>query len=161
MTLGGMADGTQDAALDPVVARAGLRWKRISLVFVTLIAVVFIGLSCWQIIPVVFGAWIRPLPQANPGSPERICAEGVRRMARALDRAKSMAGGPSFDLALRPDWNVAFATRQACAHSPEGLDAWAALVRLRSAEEQLAGRGGDLLDPLQRQVASHLPADLR
>jgi hypothetical protein len=154
-------DGSPDAAPDRAVARARLRRKRIALVAVTAVALAFITLSCLQIIPAVFGAWVRPLPQASPGSNERICAEGVRRLAQALDRAKGMAGGPGFDQALRPDWNIAFATQQACAHSPEGLDAWASLVRLRSAEEQLAGRAGDPLGPLQRQVASHLPVDLR
>lgn len=155
------ASGDANAA----VARAGLRWKRISLVFVTLVAVAFIAVSVLQIIPDVFGAWVHPLPPASPGSPARICAEGVKTLARALDRATASAGSPGFDQALQPEWNDAPTVEQACARSSEGLDAWAALLRLRSAEQQLARRGGDPpgqdLATLQREVASHLPVDLR
>jgi hypothetical protein len=162
-----MAEAPQPAS-DAVVARAGLRWKRVSLVFVTLVAVAFIAVSVLQIIPDVFGAWVHPLPPASPGSPARICAEGVKTLARALDRASPSAGSPAFDKALQPEWNDAPAVEQACARSSEGLDAWAALLRLRSAEQQLARHAGDPpgeqaqdLATLQRQVASHLPVDLR
>jgi hypothetical protein len=155
------SEGVQDVA----AARAGLRWKRISLVFVTLVAVAFIAVSVLQIIPDVFGAWVHPLPTASPGSPPRICAEGVKALARALDRASASAGSPGFDKALQPEWSDAPAVEQACARSSEGLDAWAALLRLRSAEQQLARRGGpppgEDLARLQREVASHLPVDLR
>jgi hypothetical protein len=166
MTLGAMAEppspeAAPGGAPDAAVARAGLRWKRASLVFVSVIAVAFIAISVLQIIPAVFGAWIRPLPPASPGSPERICAEGVHRLAGALDRASAMAGGPAFDGALQPEWNDAPGVEQACARSPEGLDAWASLLRLRSAEQQLAGRDGEPLVRLRREVSSHLPADLR
>jgi hypothetical protein len=172
MTLGVMADGTPqssppaptDAGVDERVARGGLRWKRVSLGFVSAVAVGFIALSVAQIVPAVFGARIRPLPSATPGSPARICAEGVRRLAGALDRAGALAGGPAFDEALAPAWSDAPAVEQACARSPEGLDAWASLLRLRSAEQQLARkgvRGPDAVGDLQREVASHLPGDLR
>jgi len=172
MNLGVMADGTPqssppaptDTGVDERVARGGLRWKRVSLGFVSAVAVVFIALSVAQIVPAVFGAGIRPLPSATPGSPARICAEGVRRLAGALDRAGALAGGPAFDEALAPAWSDAPAVEQACARSPEGLDAWASLLRLRSAEQQLARkgvRGPDAVGDLQREVASHLPGDLR
>jgi hypothetical protein len=162
-----VASGDADAAL--ASARAGLRWKRISLIFVTLVAVAFIAVSVLQIIPDVFGAWVHPLPPASPGSPARICAEGVKTLARALDRASASAGSPAFDEALKPEWNGAPTVEQACSRSSEGLDAWAALLRLRSAEQQLARRGGETPGPdyardlatLQREVASHLPVDLR
>ncbi len=151
------------------VARAGLRWKRGSLLFVTLVAVVFIGLSVLRIIPDVFAVWVHPLPPASPGSPARICAEGIKSLAKAVDRARPSAGSPAFEQALRPEWDAAAPVEQACAQSSEGLDAWAALLRLRSAEVQLARRGGDPLGQeyaqdlatLQREVASHLPVDLR
>jgi hypothetical protein len=160
-----MADGTPesppDEATERLVARAKLRWKRLSLVFVGFVAVAFIGVSVAQIIPDVFGAWVHPLPPSSPGSPARICAEGVRDLAKALDRARDAAGGPGFGKALQPEWAGAPGIEQACARSSEGLDAWAALLRLRSGEEQLAREPGDPLAPLQRAVASHLPADLR
>src|SRR5271165_1820383 len=97
-----MAEATPEA-----VARAGLRWKRISLVLVTAVALAFIAVSVLQIIPDVFGAWVHPLPPASPGSPARICAEGVKTLARALDRATPSAGSPGFDEALKPEWNDA------------------------------------------------------
>ena len=160
-----MADATPNAPPDDAserhIARVALRWKRISLVFVSVVAVAFIAISVLQIIPDVFGAWVHPIVASTPGSPPRICADGVLTLARALDRAKDAAGGPGFDRALQPEWNAASGIEQACARSSEGLDAWAALLRLRRAEEQLAGSPGDPLAPLQREVASHLPADLR
>ena len=157
-----MQPGTSGAAVGAVdVARSALRWKRVSLVFVTAVALGFIAISVAQIIPAVFGVGVRPLPAAAAGSTEGACAEGVRRLNRALDRAGPLAGGPAFAEALQPEWNDAPGTQLACGRSSEGLDAWAALLRLRSAEEQLAGRGDRDVATLRREVASHLPAELR
>jgi hypothetical protein len=127
------------------------------------VAVVFIGLSCLQLVPDVFGAGVHPLAAGPAGSPEQVCARGIQKLSGALDRARSAAGGPGFEGALQPEWADAPQIQASCEKSSAGLDAWAALLRLRSAEQQLA-RSGDslaLLDPLRREVASHLPADLR
>src|SRR5271168_2039603 len=112
-------NGRPDDASERHIARVALRWKRISLVFVSLIAVAFIAISVLQIIPDVFGAWVHPIAASTPGSPPRICAEGIRTLARALDRAKDAAGGPGFDRALQPEWNAAPATEEACGRSSE------------------------------------------
>jgi hypothetical protein len=156
-----MPDGPDDAPPNAKVARARLRGKRIALGIVITVAVVFIGDSARQIVPAIFGAGVRPLSSAAPGTDARTCAEGVSRLARALDRARAAAGSPSFDDRLLPEWTDAPRLRVACAASPEGLDAWASLERLRTGEEQLAGRDDSALDPLRRDVGAHLPPDLR
>jgi hypothetical protein len=134
------------AQADPAaIARARLRGKRVALGIVITAAVVYIGASALDIIPAVFGAVMHPLPAAPPGTPARACAEGIRRLASTADAT----GGDD--------------VQRACAASREGLDAWAALERLRSAERQLAGRDGSEqeLQNLHFQVLAHLPADLR
>jgi hypothetical protein len=157
-----MTSAMPDVDPAPVdVLRAGLRGKRIALTLVIVVAVVFIGASALQIVPSVFGVWVTPLPAAAAGSDARVCAEGVTRLARALDRARPAAGSPSFDEQLLPEWADATRVHAACGSSAEGLDAWAALQRLRSGEEQLAGRDRATLDPLRRDVVKHLPPDLR
>ena len=142
-------------------ARARLQGKRVALGVVLVVSVALIGSSAMQIIPSVFGAGIRPIPATPPGSSARTCADGVRKLERALDRAEDSAGSSSFQVRLQPEWAGAAAIEEACNQSSEGIDAWAALVRLRSAEEQLAPRPGSELEPLRRDVIAHLPADLR
>jgi hypothetical protein len=134
-------------------ARARLQGKRVALVAVIAVAVVFIGASAVQIIPAVFGAGITPLPAAPPGSAARACADGVRALLRQLDTEPgAREAGDEWDR-----------TARTCEGSAEGLDAWAALMRLRSAERQTSGQRIDRaeLAPLRRDVAAHLPPDLR
>ncbi|HEY8088786.1 MAG TPA: hypothetical protein VIF09_13095 [Polyangiaceae bacterium] len=145
---------------DDATTRASLQGKRIALVVVIALSVALIGASAWQIIPAVFGANVAPLPASPPGSAARTCAEGVRRMAQALERAQGAAGSASFGERLSPEWDAAADVQKACEASPEGEDAWAALARMRCAAEQLAPRGGELAT-LHRDVMAHLPADLR
>ncbi len=127
------------------IARARLRGKRIALGIVITVTVAYIAASAVDIVPAVFGVVMHPLPPAPPGTPARACAEGIRRLVSGPDPG----GGDE--------------VKQACTASREGLDAWAALVRLRSGERQLAGRNGSdqELQELRRQVLAHLPADLR
>jgi hypothetical protein len=148
---------------DAALARAKLRGKRAALGVVIVAAVAIIASSAVQIIPTVFGAGIVPIPSGAPGSNERACAEGVRALANALERASRSAGSESFVERLRPEWDREAAVHEACQSAGGGLDAWAALARLRAAEEQLApvpARSSEL-DPLRRQVEAHLPSDLR
>jgi hypothetical protein len=151
-----MPEATRDDA-----ARARLQGKRVFLGLILVVSLAIIGSSALQIIPAVFGAGVRPIPAAPPGSSARSCAEGVRKLERALDRAADSAGSASFQAGLQPEWAEAPAVSQACSQSSEGIDAWAALARLRSAEEQLSPRGVAELEPLRRDVIAHLPADLR
>jgi hypothetical protein len=134
-------------------ARARLQGKRVALAIVITVAVAFIGASALQIIPAVFGAGIKPLPSSPPGSSTRACAEGVRTLLIATGTVDPSKAPPP------PEWER---VGHACESTPEGLEVWAALMRLRSAAVQLAYRGdGAELDPLRRDVAAHLPAELR
>jgi hypothetical protein len=142
-------------------ARARLQGKRAMLVVIGIASFAIIGSSSLQIIPAVFGAGIRPIPASPAGTPARTCAEGVRKLERALGRAADSAGSASFQTRLLPDWEIEGAVRQACGQSSEGIDAWASLARLRSAEEQLGPSARGELEPLRRDVLAHLPADLR
>lgn len=158
---------------DAAVAKARLTGKRVALVLVIAVAVAFIGASAAQIIPAVFGLGIAPVPPAPPGSPERACADGVRALMAALDRAGSLTLSrisaedddatleARFRAALSPDWDRAEEVHAACKSSLEGQNAWASLMRLRSAEEELARRGRIELGPLRRDVVAHLSTDLR
>jgi hypothetical protein len=195
---------------DPSLASARLRGKRVALGVVIVAAVAIIGASAVQIVPAVFGFGIVPVPAGPPGTSERECAEGVRRLKLALDRAvgagpaaarpegtaasenaaagpqgtaasenaaagpQGAAGGASFGSRLRPEWDDEGAVFESCRHAREGLDAWAALLRLRAVEEELARQPSSgttsaeitsdpfrvHLEPLRRDVAAHLPADL-
>jgi hypothetical protein len=159
---------------DPALARARLRGKRAALGVVILASVAIIGSTAVQVIPAVFGFGIVPV-SGPPGTRERACAEGVRRLQVALDRAVGAgapgdgrtAGGGSFGSRLQPEWNDEAQVFESCRSARQGLDAWAALLRLRSAEEQLALGSRTLeefradLEPLRRDVAAHLPADMR
>jgi hypothetical protein len=142
-------------------ARARLQGKRAVLGVVLVVSLGIIGASALQIIPAVFGAGVRPIPASAPGTPGRDCADGIRKLVVALDRAADAAGSASFRTRLQPEWALEVSVRQSCRQSSEGLDAWAALSRLRSAEEQLSPHGGTELEPLRRDVNAHLPADLR
>jgi hypothetical protein len=143
----------QAQASPTAIARARLRGKRIALGIVITVAVLYIGASAVDIIPAVFGVVTHPLPPAPPGTPAHACAEGLSRLVSTTD-----SGGDD-------------EVQRACAQSHEGLDAWAAFERLRSAERQLArparagteARSGSEqeLQELRRQVLAHLPADLR
>jgi hypothetical protein len=139
---------TADAS--ETLTRARLRGKRAGLGIVIAAAVIFIADSAVQIIPAVFGAGIAPLPRGAPGSPERTCAVGLRDLAGAL-----LGRGPGVPA------ERAAGVERACAAAPNGKDAWAALERLRFADAQLAGRDPAALEPLTRDLAEHLPADLR
>jgi hypothetical protein len=151
-----MTDGPAKDAQE-AVARARLRGKRAALVVVIAVAVTFVGASAAQIIPAVFGAGTVPIPAGPPGSSARVCAEGVAALLRVMGDDVPEAEGQA-DTWVRAE--------AACGQSPEGLDAWAALQRLRVTRVQLVGTSGHVrasaeLDPLRHDVAAHLPADLR
>jgi hypothetical protein len=160
---------------DPL-SRARLAWRRaaIGLLFAT--ATVFIGVSAVQIIPAVFGAGAKPLaPDSATG---RECAKGLRDLEHALDRAteQAMVGGAAagahaagstnddqeaalsaFRDRLRPEWDTQAAIADKCKASPHGAEAFAALARLRRADEGLVRRQAVEVLPLRRDVAAYLP----
>jgi hypothetical protein len=146
-------------------AHARLQGKRAAHGVVIVVAVAFVGASAAQIIPAVFGTGIRPVPSTSDGSPEHECVHGVRSLGLALDRASEQAWSTpvradddspldAFRRSLVPEWNAQANIERACARSREGLAAWAALLRLRTAEE-------NVVLPLRRDVTAHLPAELR
>jgi hypothetical protein len=144
---------SDDPGPDPDAARARLQGKRVALVLVIVVAVAFIGASAVQIVPAVFGAGVTPLPAAPPGSTARACADGVRTLLQQL-------GSEAAEHEPDEHWDR---TARSCQGSPEGLDAWAALMRLRSAQRQTSGQRVEHseLAPLFRDVTAHLPPDLR
>jgi hypothetical protein len=161
----------------PDDARARLEGKRIAHGIVLVVAVTFVAASAAQIIPAVFGMQSRTFPPTPPGSPERVCSDGVRTLALALDRGEkqawSLLGGnaaadsdaydslQTFRRALFPEWDAEPSVEQACSKSHEGVEAWAALLRLRRAAEQIVLRDVTELLPLRHDFAAHLPVDLR
>jgi hypothetical protein len=156
---------------------ARLRGKRVGLGIVTTVALAFIGASALQIIPAVFPAERPPGAAAPEGTPMRECARRVRSLALAIDRATANAWSSHaivtadgageapplrvFRQALTPEWSDEAKVREICFESPEGAEAWAALVRMRSTVEQIIVRDFSDLLPLQHDFAAHLPADLR
>jgi hypothetical protein len=158
---------------DPGAAAARLRGKRAALGLVIVVSLLFIVSSAGQIIPAVFGAGFTPLPAgAPPGSAEQRCAEGVRTLADALDRAggrlssvAAAADEEDIKAALRPilspEWDRAEEVQSACDQAQGGPSAWASLQRLLMAEEQSGRLDRGDIRAVQRDVAAHLPADLR
>lgn len=158
-------------------ARARFEGKRLAHAVVVAIAVAFIGASAVQIVPAVFGTQTQLVSSTPAGLSDRACAEDVHSLMLALDRATGQAWSPraaravseadedaviqAFRQGLAPEWNADATIAQACAKSREGFEAWAALLRLRRAEEQVVLRGFVELVPLRRDVTAHLPADLR
>jgi hypothetical protein len=158
---------------DGTVGAARLRGKRAALAVAIVISLAFIVSSTAQIIPAVFGVGFAPLPSgAPPGSAEGQCAVGIRALALALDRAGgrlSSVASAADDTAtmavlrttLSPEWDRADTVRAACEKVSGGALAWASLQRLRVAEEQAGRLDRDALTSVRRDVAAHLPADLR
>jgi len=168
-----MTDEAGDADDDPRLSAARLRGRRVALALVTVVSLAFIVSSTVQITRAVFGLGFEPLPAgASAGSPEQLCASGIRGLARALDRAggrlssvASAANDAETMAALRPglspEWDGAEGVRAACDAAHGGPAAWASLQRLRVAEEQSGRLGQDELSSVRSDVAAHLPADLR
>jgi hypothetical protein len=157
---------------DGVVAAARLRGRRMALMAVVVVSVAFVASSALQIVPAVFGSGFTPLPSgAAPGSPEQRCAAGVRSLADALDRAGSRlasvarptrsSSAGALTPGLSPEWDSAGEVQSACTEAQGGPQAWASLQRLRMAEEQWGRLDRDDIEAVRRDVAAHLPADLR
>jgi hypothetical protein len=158
-------------------ARARREGRRAAHAIIVVVAVLFIGDSAAQIMPAVIGAGIRRIPTAPPGSPEQACSQGVRSLVLALDRASleawSLLDAPlqgetesdpallAFHRGLLPEWSAEKKVETTCESTREGPAAWAALLRLRRAQEQVVLRSRMELVSLRRDVAAHLPGDLR
>jgi hypothetical protein len=140
--------------------RARLRGRRAGLGLVIVAASAFIAVSTAQITSAVFGLGTEPLASGPGDSPERRCAVGISQLVRALERPVQ-ADPPTARAASAADWKDADSVEQTCRTATGGLDAWAALLRLKAAELQLTHAGPADLQPLRGEVAAHLPPDLR
>lgn len=149
-------DGYMTATVSRDEPTARKEGRRAAHLIVIAVAVLFVGASAAQIIPAVFGVGIQPIRSTSERSPDRACAEGIHLLAVGLDHANEEAWRGLTEW-TRASGNV----EPTCAKSGEGLDAWAALLRLRRAEEAVVVRAGAELAPLRHDVEAHLPADLR
>ena len=137
-----------DEPLDEAHAPAALQGKRVALGVVIAATVAFIMATAIHVIPAVFGVSIAPVRAGAPGSAE--CAAGLRNLELGPERGDSPARTEPID-----------AVHRACVLTPEGLQAWASFERLQVAQKQLKGRDPEALAQLKRDLAAHLPSDLR
>ena len=124
-------------------------------------AAAFVLLCVREIVSGVFGLREAPIASAPVGSPGRACADGIRDLLRALDRGVVAASSARdekdavarLDAALSPEWDREPALAATCTGDANGAEAWAALLRLKRAEEGEAGRRAVLVEPLRADVA--------
>jgi hypothetical protein len=130
-------------------------------VFVSIVAV-FIVITTTQIARGVFGLGA---PKSGAGvAPPPACIAGISRMSSALDRAVAAtsqttdahAVAGAFANAAKPEWDDSDKVQVDCAATPEGQDAFAALLRLRRVEETSLGRHVAEVSPMKQDVAAYL-----
>ncbi len=146
---------------------AALRKRVRSIVYGAYVAfaILFILLSITSLVDGVFHTTAAPLSSSTPTPDTKICVDGVRSLTAALDRGRLAAAAKresadlkqAFDAALAPDWDDEARLSVACGHDPRGADAFAALLRLRRAEEGFLGREIAEIAPLRRDVEAYLP----
>jgi hypothetical protein len=133
-------------------------------------ATAFVILSTWQIIAQVFGFTAAPLTAGVPAPPSTAgpCAEGIRAFSAALDRgvaasstARTEAEALAQMRAAMPEWEREAAIASTCGADPRGAEAWAALLRLRRAEEGAAGRRVVDVAAVRRDVEAYVGPDRR
>jgi hypothetical protein len=136
--------------------RAG---RLVGLGVVIAVTLAFTAASAYQIVTSALELPVRPLPGAPSGEAESICAEGIRSLTNEL---------PAFDESdrdqpprLAKSASFIASVEISCAHSTEGLDAWASFLRFEEATKQLPGGSREELTVLRRNVYAHLPAELR
>ena len=143
-----------------------------------LFATAFILSSAAQLMSAVLGLRIEPVtaaPQAATTPPltepgRAACAAGIERLIAALDRAfleaskLATAGAMSADGVVTafqgsalPEWSEEAAIETGCRSDPHGSDAFAAVLRLRLAEESFLRRQIVELSPVRRDVQAYLP----
>jgi len=150
---------------DPSAA-ARLRGKRFALAIYGAFASVFVAMCTWEIVAGVFGIGAAALPTPGPGAlaPEG-CAADIRVLRAALDRALAASVTATDDAtalatyrrALSPEWDGEKSTEGRCASEPRGTDAFAALLRLRLAQEASLRRQIVEMAPIRRDLAAYLP----
>jgi hypothetical protein len=143
-------------------ARARRLGKRIVIAVYGGFAAAFVSLAALQITIQCFAVGAGPIDQSTAAGAE--CANGIDKLRQALNRAAARARTASdaddaqnvFRMVLAPDWLDEPAVRARCAADPRGADAFAALLRLRVAEESHAARDAAEMAALRRELAAYL-----
>ncbi len=141
--------------------RAGARIRTIVYGLYVAFAAAFVLLCVKELVVGVFGMREGTVASAPAGSPGRACADGIGDLLRALDRGVLAASAARdekdavtrLDAALAPEWDREAALATTCGADANGAEAWAALLRLRRAEEGAAGRRAVLVGPMRADVA--------
>jgi hypothetical protein len=141
--------------------RPGSRRGRsiVSALFVGVVSV-FIVVTTAQVGAGVFGKSASRAGVAPPAA----CVAGISRLTPALDRALGAASPigddsaslATFAAATLPEWNDSQDIESTCSATPEGQEAFAAVLRLRRAEEALLHKDVAELSPMRRDVEAYL-----
>lgn len=142
-------------------ARPGARIRTAVYGLFVAFAAAFVLLSVREIVVGVFGLREASVANAPAGTPGRACADGIRDLVHALDRGVVAANAGKdekdaiarLDAALAPEWDREAALAATCTADANGSEAWAALQRLKRAEEGAAGRRAVLVGPMRADVA--------
>jgi hypothetical protein len=130
--------------------------------FVTL-ASIFVALTTLEIARAVFGAGVGIRESVMPALlADGVCSDDIRGLAAAVERAIAASSripsdaGTQYCNALRPEWLNERAIAAQCASEPAGADAFATVLRMRLAGEELARRQAGELGPIRRTLAAYL-----
>lgn len=138
--------------------------KRVVLAAFLGFTTLFVLSSTWQLMIGTFGMGTKALSVVlDPNA--TACADGVRRLTGALDRAMGKASVAdsersaldAFEANLAPEWNDETAVASQCESHPHGRDAFSALLRLRRTEEAFVRRQVVEIAPVRRDVQAYLP----
>ncbi len=140
---------------------ASRRGRRIVTAAFLIFAAAFIVTST---VDIARGVYDEHVASTEGPPPTAACVEGIKTLVGALDRAVSVATSakdePSalsaFSSGAKPEWDAAYGTESACSTTPQGKDAFAALVRLRAADESFLKRRVAEVAPLRRDVDAYL-----
>ena len=143
---------------------AGVRRRVTSLVYAAYVAFT-IGFILLCTKSIMAGVFHPEHPQTLDTRAGKACADGVRTLAAALDRGMiaavsardEVAASSAFQQAIASDWEREASVGTECKADPRGADAFAALLRLRRAQEGFLGRQLVEIAPLRRDVEAYLP----
>jgi hypothetical protein len=124
-------------------------------------AAAFVLSSAGSVIWGLFGA--EAAPTTAPAG--RACGAAIARLAQALDRGVAATSAARTDVdalarmraALVPEWDAEADGAATCAEDPHGADAWAALLRLKRAEEGAVASRAAHTGSAHRELEAYLP----
>jgi hypothetical protein len=132
-----------------------------------LLATTFIVSSAWQLIAGIYAPAPAPVITDGAGVRDeaRACGDGIAKLSSALERGFLAASTKDDEAsalrtlaeAMQPEWAQRAAVEDACATQPRGQDAFAALLRLKLAEEGFVRRQIVEIAPVRRDVRAYLP----